>query len=116
MFVSSCTSSGIGEHTRYTLSPAFSAALRDLLPGVSEKVLTAQLRQLENDGVIQRKIKSSVPPQVTYHLSKAGDELIPMMTELCHWGTRNLGIPPNLPMIRKASMRAKSRPRKSLAA
>jgi hypothetical protein len=39
-----------------------------------------------------------------------------MMTELCHWGTRNLGIPPNLPMIRKASRRAKSHPRKSLAA
>ncbi len=94
------------------------AEIRKLLPGVSEKVLTAQLRQLEKDGVIQRKIKSSVPPQVTYYLTKAGDELIPMMTELCHWGTRNLGIPPNLPMIRKASMRmrGKSRPRKSIAA
>ncbi len=41
------------------------AELRDLLPGVSEKVLAAQLRELEKDGVIQRKIKSSVPPQVT---------------------------------------------------
>ena len=93
------------------------AELRDLLPGVSEKVLTAQLRQLENDGVIQRKIKSSVPPQVTYYLTKAGNELIPMMTELCHWGTRNLGIPPNLPMIRRAASRnIKSRPRKSIAA
>ena len=93
------------------------AELRDLLPGVSEKVLTAQLRQLENDGVIQRKIKSSVPPQVTYYLTKAGNELIPMMTELCHWGTRNLGIPPNLPMIRRAGTRdVKSRPRKSIAA
>ena len=59
------------------------AELRDLLPGVSEKVLTAQLRQLEKDGVIQRKVKSSIPPQVTYCLTKAGDDLIPMMTELC---------------------------------
>jgi DNA-binding HxlR family transcriptional regulator len=93
------------------------AELRDLLPGVSEKVLTAQLRQLENDGVIQRKIKSSIPPQVTYYLSKAGDELVPMMTHLCHWGTRHLGIPPNLPMIRRAARRnIKSRPRKSIAA
>ena len=94
------------------------AEIRKLLPGVSEKVLTAQLRQLEKDGVIRRKIKPSVPPQVTYYLTKAGDELIPMMTELCHWGTRNLGIPPNLPMLRKASMRMRSkpRPRKSLAA
>ena len=92
------------------------AEMRKLLPGVSEKVLTAQLRQLEKDGVIRRNIKPSIPPQVSYSLTKAGDELIPMMTELCHWGTRNLGIPPNLPMIRKASRRAKSRPRKSLAA
>ncbi len=88
------------------------AELRDLLPGVSEKVLTAQLRQLEKDGVIQRKVKSSIPPQVTYTLTKAGDDLIPMMTELCHWGTRHLGIPPNLPMIRKA----KARNKKSIAA
>ena len=92
------------------------AEIRKLLPGVSEKVLTAQLRQLEKDGVILRKIKPSVPPQVTYSLSKAGRDLIPMMSDLCHWGTRHLGIPPNLPMIRKASMRPKSRPGKFFAA
>jgi DNA-binding HxlR family transcriptional regulator len=93
------------------------AELRDLLPGVSEKVLTAQLRQLEKDGVIQRKIKSSVPPQVTYYLTKAGEDLITLMADMCHWGTRHLGIPPNLPMIRKAMIRrARSRARKSLAA
>ena len=79
------------------------AELRDLLPGVSEKVLTAQLRQLQSDGVVQRKAKPTVPPQVTYCLTKAGDDLISMLTELCHWGTRYLGIPPNLPMIRRAS-------------
>lgn len=78
------------------------AELRDLLPGVSEKVLTAQLRQLEADGVVQRKSKRTVPPQVTYSLTRAGGQLIPLMTEMCHWGTRHLGIPPNLPMIRRA--------------
>jgi DNA-binding HxlR family transcriptional regulator len=78
------------------------AELRDLLPGVSEKVLTAQLRQLEADGVLQRKTKPTNPPQVTYSLSAAGNQLIPMLMEMCHWGTRHLGIPPNLPMIRRA--------------
>ena len=82
--------------------PRHFAELRDLLPGVSEKVLTAQLRQLEADGVIQRKSKATNPPQVIYSLTRAGDQLIPMMTDLCHWGTRYLGIPPNLPMIRRA--------------
>lgn len=44
------------------------AELRDLLPAISEKVLTAQRRQLEADGVLQRKTKSTNPPQVTYSL------------------------------------------------
>ena len=52
--------------------------------------------------MVQRKTKPTVPPQVTYYLTQAGDDLIPMMTELCHWGTRHLGIPPNLPMMRRA--------------
>jgi DNA-binding HxlR family transcriptional regulator len=78
------------------------AELRDLLPGVSEKVLTAQLSELEADGVLRRKSKKTVPPQVSYSLTAAGNQLIPMMAELCHWGTRHLGIPPNLPMIRRA--------------
>jgi DNA-binding HxlR family transcriptional regulator len=87
------------------------AELRDLLPGISEKVLTAQLRELQSDGVLDRRIKRTIPPQVTYFLSKAGEELIPLMSGMCHWGTRHLGIPPNLPMIR----RAKSGPRRHAA-
>ena len=73
------------------------AQLRDLLPGVSEKVLTSQLRQLETDGIIRRKVKHASPPQVTYALTSAGQELIEPMTALCNWGTRHLGVPPNLP-------------------
>jgi DNA-binding HxlR family transcriptional regulator len=73
------------------------AQLRRLLPGVSEKVLTAQLRQLEADGIVARDIAQTSPPQVTYSLSAAGEELIEPMSALCQWSTRNLGIPPNLP-------------------
>jgi DNA-binding HxlR family transcriptional regulator len=73
------------------------AELRDLLPGVSEKVLTAQLRQLETDGIVRRKIRRASPPQVTYSLSRAGQELIEPMSDLCHWATRHLGVPPTLP-------------------
>jgi len=78
------------------------AELRDLVPGISEKVLASQLRELASDGIVRRISKPVVPLQVTYSLTKAGDELIPLMSELCHWGTRHLGIPPNLPMIRRA--------------
>ena len=72
------------------------AELRDLLSGVSEKVLTSQLRQLEGDGIVRRKVTRTSPPQVTYSLTRAGEELIEPMSELCAWGTRHLGIPPNL--------------------
>ncbi len=85
------------------------AELRDLVPGISEKVLTSQLRELATDGVVRRTSMPVVPPQVTYSLTKAGDELIPLMSELCHWGTRHLGIPPNLPMIRRAKSLTPSR-------
>lgn len=73
------------------------AELRDTLPGVSEKVLTAQLRQLESDGILQRHVTASVPPRVDYMLSPAGKELIPVMQAMCAWGTKHLSVQPNLP-------------------
>lgn len=73
------------------------AEIRDLLPGVTEKVLTSQLRQLEGDRVIVRTIADAVPPRVQYMLSDAGKELIPVMEAMCSWGTKHLGVPPNLP-------------------
>jgi DNA-binding HxlR family transcriptional regulator len=77
------------------------AEIRDLLPGVSEKVLTAQLRELEQDGVLRRLVTESVPPRVDYMLSGAGLELIPVMEAMCGWGTKHLGVAPTLPPIRK---------------
>jgi DNA-binding HxlR family transcriptional regulator len=73
------------------------AELRKLLPGISEKVLTSQLRQLETDGIVHRQVTPASPPQVTYSLTGAGEELIEPMSVLCSWGTRHLGIASNLP-------------------
>ena len=78
------------------------AQLRNLLPGISEKVLTSQLRQLEANGIVDRKVKHSSPPQVTYSLTAAGEELIEPMSALCKWGTEHLGIPPTFPRSPKA--------------
>jgi len=72
------------------------AQLRDLLPGVSEKVLTSQLRQLEKDGIIHRKATATVPPRVDYRLSRAGEDLIPVMQSMCKWAGKHLGLKPNL--------------------
>ena len=82
-------------------NPKRFAELRKLLPGVSEKVLTAQLRQLETDGIVSRKVRHTSPPQVTYSLTSAGEELIEPMSLLCAWGTKHLGIQPNLPRYPK---------------
>ncbi|HXA03441.1 MAG TPA: helix-turn-helix domain-containing protein [Bryobacteraceae bacterium] len=73
------------------------AELRELLPGVSEKVLTAQLRELERDAVVRRLAAKTIPPRVDYMLSDAGKELIPVMEAMCSWGTKHLGVAPNLP-------------------
>lgn len=71
--------------------------VRDLLPGVSEKVLTTQLRELEKDKIVTRLVADAVPPRVDYMLSDAGKELIPVMEAMCGWGTKHLGVPPSLP-------------------
>ena len=79
-----------------SFEPRRFAELRKLLSGVSEKVLVDQLRQLQADRVVQRKATATVPPQVTYSLSKAGEQLIPMMEDLCKWGSKHFGIEPTL--------------------
>jgi len=62
--------------------------LQRALPGVSQKVLTAQLRELEADGVVQRTVYAEVPPRVEYNLSSLGLELIPVLEGLHAWGSR----------------------------
>jgi DNA-binding HxlR family transcriptional regulator len=71
--------------------------IRDMLPGVSEKVLTAQLKELEHDGVIHRLAAETVPPRVDYVLSESGKELISVMEAMCAWGIKHLGVPPRWP-------------------
>ena len=71
--------------------------LRDVLSGVSEKVLAAQLRELERDGLVVRMDARTVPPRVDYRLSTAGEELIPIMKTMCDWAGTHLGVAPNFP-------------------
>ena len=80
-----------------SLSSRRFSELRNLLPGVSEKVLTAQLRELERDGIVTRISADTVPPRVDYQLGPAGEELVPIMQAMCDWGSRHLGVAPTLP-------------------
>jgi DNA-binding HxlR family transcriptional regulator len=80
-----------------SFGPLRFAKLRKKLPKISEKVLTDQLRQLEADGVLYRRVTTTNPPQVTYSLNAEGEKLVPLMEALCNWGSAHFGITPNLP-------------------
>jgi DNA-binding HxlR family transcriptional regulator len=60
--------------------------LKRLIPGITEKMLSLQLKQLEKDGIINRTIFAEVPPRVEYCLTKEGKTLLPILEELAKWG------------------------------
>jgi DNA-binding HxlR family transcriptional regulator len=64
--------------------------IQRLKPNLSPRVLTAQLRELEQDGVIVRKVYPVVPPKVEYSLSKAGESLKPLIKAMRAWGDEHL--------------------------
>lgn len=58
--------------------------------GISQKMLTQQLRQLEADGLINRTVYPEVPPKVEYSLTKLGRSLSPILEEMNRWGKEHL--------------------------
>lgn len=64
--------------------------LKRLIPEISEKVLTQQLRELESDGIVNRKVYSDVPPKVEYSFTDYGRSLKPTLQALCEWGQEHL--------------------------
>lgn len=62
--------------------------LRRLLPGITQRALTQQLRELEFDGVVHRKVYAQVPPRVDYSLTVLGQSLKPVVKLLEQWGDR----------------------------
>ncbi|HZD26696.1 MAG TPA: helix-turn-helix domain-containing protein [Alphaproteobacteria bacterium] len=74
------------------------AELRRAIPGITERVLTQQLRQLEADGIVGRRVHASVPPKVEYSLTPYGESLQPAMTAICNWGVghmEKIGVKPS---------------------
>ena len=63
----------------------FNEMLRSI-PGISQKVLTDNLRALENDGIITRTVFPKVPPRVEYALSELGDSMRPIIEAMEIWG------------------------------
>ena len=66
--------------------PRFSE-LKRTIPGISQKVLTDNLRALEADGLIDREVFAEVPPRVVYSISALGDTLRSIIDAMQAWGT-----------------------------
>jgi DNA-binding HxlR family transcriptional regulator len=62
--------------------------LRRLMPEITEKMLSLQLKRLEADGLLHRRVYAEVPPRVEYSLSKEGRSLIPALQAMARWGRR----------------------------
>lgn len=60
--------------------------LHRLMPRATDKMLTQQLRELEGDGLIDRKVYPVVPPKTEYSLTAFGESLAPILDEMCNWG------------------------------
>lgn len=65
--------------------------LRRLIPRVTQRMLTQQLRELERDGLIEREQFMEIPPKVVYSLSELGLSLVPVFDMLEKWGAQNMG-------------------------
>jgi DNA-binding HxlR family transcriptional regulator len=63
--------------------------LKRQVPGITEKMLTQQLRELERDGVLNRRVFAEVPPRVEYCVSEHGRSLQPVLAAMCQWGRQH---------------------------
>ncbi|GLI10510.1 HTH-type transcriptional activator HxlR [Paenibacillus tyrfis] len=64
--------------------------LKKLIPHITQKMLTNQLRELEEDQLVFRKVYPEVPPRVEYSLTEHGESLVPVLKMMYNWG-KNYG-------------------------
>ncbi|MEM5454799.1 helix-turn-helix domain-containing protein [Paraburkholderia phytofirmans] len=67
--------------------------LEKLIPGISQKMLAQQLRQLEADGIVARKLYPQVPPKVEYRLTDWGQAICPALDALLKWAEQRDELP-----------------------
>jgi DNA-binding HxlR family transcriptional regulator len=67
--------------------------LHKAIPGVALKVLSRQLKELEQDDIVHREVFAEVPPRVVYSLTERGRRLSPVIELLTEWSRKNIMIP-----------------------
>ncbi|QWU13205.1 transcriptional regulator, HxlR family [Paenibacillus sophorae] len=73
--------------------------LKRLMPGITQKMLTQQLRELEEDGVVKRSIYEQIPPKVVYSLTDYGWSLKPILDTMCAWGEKHMEQTAEAPIL-----------------
>ncbi len=58
------------------------------IEGISKQMLTAQLRELEKDGILERIVYAEVPPRVEYRITKYGESILPIIDAMSDWGNK----------------------------
>ncbi|PPK79597.1 HxlR family transcriptional regulator [Lacrimispora xylanisolvens] len=71
-------------------TPVRYGELKRNISGITHKMLSTQLKELEKENVIERKEYPQVPPKVEYYLTKKGESLIPIVRSMCVWGKENM--------------------------
>jgi DNA-binding HxlR family transcriptional regulator len=64
--------------------------LQRALPGITQKMLTQQLREMEEDGIIHRQVYAQIPPKVEYTLTPLGESLKPILYAMHEWAVEHL--------------------------
>jgi len=70
--------------------PKRPSELKKELPGISQRVLCQELKELIEDGIVCREVFPEVPPRVEYSLTDYGDTVIPILEKICEWGKIHL--------------------------
>lgn len=74
------------------MAPLRTGELKRKLPGISQRILTKQLTELENDGIVKKKVYPEVPPRVEYCLTQHGMTLRKILLEMSEWGTAQAAL------------------------
>lgn len=73
-----------------TDGPLRFSEIKRLFPKITHKVLTTQVRELEDDGIVHRRVFPEVPPRVEYSLTELGQSLMPIVFMMYEWGKENI--------------------------
>ena len=89
--------------------------LRRLIPGITEKMLIQQLRELEADEIVARRVYPTVPPKVEYSMTKYGRSLETALETICEWGRAHMQkigareVPPDAAQLQRDRERRRAK-------